>query len=160
MAPGVELELQGRGGGVVDDDPHQRVALDHRLDEGGHEPPGRRADQTDPAGAGDLVAHGGHVGGEGVELGLDAAGPLDDHRPLLGDLPGGPVDEGHAELLLQPGDVGGDVGLHGVQGAGGGGEATVVDHGEHGVELTQVHRFPGWHVSETTVGPMAAEGAH
>ena len=90
--------------------------------------------------AGDLVAHRGHVGGEGVELGLDAAGPLDHDRTLLGDLAGGPVDERDAELLLQAGDVGRHVRLHGVQGPGGGREAAVVDHGEHGVELAQVHR--------------------
>ena len=137
----VELELQGRGGGVVHDDPHPRVALGHGLDQRRHQPAGGRADQPDAAHAGDLVAHRGHVGGEGVELGLDATGPLDHDRPLLGDLAGGPVDEGHAELLLQAGDVGRHVGLHGVQGAGGGGEAAVVDHGEHGVELAQVHRW-------------------
>ena len=36
-------------------------------------------------GAGDLVAHRGDVGGEGVELGLDAAGPVDDDLALLGE---------------------------------------------------------------------------
>ena len=116
------------------------MAAGHRLDERGHQPAGGGADDADAAHAGDLVAHRGDVGGEGVELGLDAAGPLDHDRALLGHLARGPVDEGDPELLLQPGDVGRDVGLHGVQGSGCRGEAPVVDHGEHGVELAQVHR--------------------
>ena len=52
----------------------------------------------------------------------------------------GAVDEGHAELALEPGDVGRHVGLHGVQGAGGGREGAVVGDGHEGAQLAEVHR--------------------
>ena len=123
------------------DDPHVGVALRHGLHEGRDEPAGGGADEPDAAGAGDVVANRRHVGHEGVQLALDAAGPFDHDGALLGDVARGPVDEGRPELPLEAGDVGRDVGLDRVQGPGSGGEAAVVDHGEHGVELAQVHHF-------------------
>ena len=142
MVAGVELQLERRGGGVVDDHADPGMALGHGLDERGDQPPGGRADEADAARAVDLVAHGGHVDGEGVELALHPTGPFHHHGALLGDLAGGAIDEHHAQFLLEAGHVGGHVGLHRVQGAGGGGEAAVVDHGEDGGELAEVHRYP------------------
>jgi hypothetical protein len=87
------------------------------------------------------VVERGHVGLEGVELALDAAGPGHDRLALLGERPAGAVDEGGAQLALEPGDVGRHVGLHGVERTGGGGEAAVLGDGEQGVELAEVHRW-------------------
>ena len=95
---------------------------------------------ADPGRAVHLVPQGGHVGAERVELGPDAARPVDHDLAFLGDRAGGPVDEGHAELPLEPRDVGGDVRLHRVERAGPGGEAAVVGHGQQRSELSEVHR--------------------
>ena len=84
--------------------------------------------------------HGRHVGDQGVELGLDAPGPRDDRLALGGEVAGGPVDEGDAQLALEAGDVGRDVRLHGVQRPGRGREAAVVGDGDEGGELAEVHR--------------------
>ena len=88
----------------------------------------------------DLAVHRGDVGDEGVELGLHPAGPADDGLALVGEPAGGAVDQGDAELPLEPGDVGGDVRLHGVQGPGRGREAAVLGDGDEGGELAEVHR--------------------
>ena len=61
------------------------------------------------------VAQRGHVGVECFELGLDASCPFEHGPALVGRLGRGPVDEGQAELAFEPGDVGGDVGLHSVR---------------------------------------------
>ena len=65
----------------------------------------------------------------------------DHHLALLGEGARGAVDEGGAELPLEPGDVGRHVGLHRVQGAGGGGEAAVSATASEGVELAEIHRW-------------------
>ena len=75
-----------------------------------------------------------------VELDLDVAGPPDDDLALGGEGAGGAVDERHAQLALEAGDVGRDVGLHGVHGAGGGGEAAGLGHAHEGGELSKIHR--------------------
>ena len=49
-------------------------------------------------------------------------------------------DEDRSELPLEPGHVGRDVRLHGVQGPGGGREAAPLGHGDEGGELAEVHR--------------------
>ena len=50
-----------------------------------------------------------------------------------------PVDQGDAELALEPGDVAADVGLHGVQGTSGCGERAMIgDRHERG-ELAEIH---------------------
>ena len=43
--------------------------------------------------AGDLLVERPHVAGDGVELALDAPGPLDDHHAVVGEPAPGPVDE-------------------------------------------------------------------
>ena len=49
------------------------------------------------------------------------------------------IDQDHAQLLLESGDVAADVGLHGVQRSGGRGERAVVgDRHERG-ELAEIH---------------------
>ena len=89
--------------------------------------------------AGDLVAARRHVGGDVVELVQDPPGPLDDERALVGEPAALAVDERDAELALEAGDVAGDVRLHGVQGAGGGGERAVVGDRDEGGELAEIH---------------------
>ena len=59
---------------------------------------------------------------------------------LLGEAAALAVDEGDAELALEPGDVAGDVGLHRVQGPGGGRERAVVGDRHEGGELAEIHR--------------------
>ena len=61
----------------------------------------------------DLAAFDVEVGVDGLELVLDASGPVDDGLALDGERAGGAFDEGDPELALEPGDVGRDVGLHG-----------------------------------------------
>ena len=93
-------------------------------------------------GAGDVVGGRRDVGDQRVELELDAAGPRDHQLARLGEVAVAAVDEGDLQLLLQAGDVGGDVRLHRVEGPGGGREAAVIGHGGEGGELAEVHRSP------------------
>ena len=82
----------------------------------------------------DLAVDRGDVGDQRVELGLRPAGPgPTTASPSSVSGAGGAVDEDDAQLPLEPGDVGRDVGLHGVQGAGGGGEPAVLGDGDEGV---------------------------
>ena len=75
--------------------------------------------------------------------------PADHGLALLGELAGAAVDQDHAELLLEPGHVGGHVRLDGVELAGRGREAAGVGHGQQGVELSEVHRSEMMtHISE------------
>ena len=130
-----------RGGGGVD---HHQVHLGVRLRDGGqeerHHPPSRGADDPEADAAGDLVGGRGHVGGEGLELGVHAPGA--GHHELAGggEPARGTVDEAHPELGLEAGDVRRHVGLDGVQRPGGGREAPVVGDGGEGGELAEVHR--------------------
>jgi hypothetical protein len=130
---------RGRGGVDQHDADVGQVGLD-RLEQQRAQPAGGRPDHPHPHGAGDLGAQRGDVGRQRLQLGPDAGGPGEDGLALLGRLAGGPVDQRGAQLLLQPGDVGGDVRLHRVEGAGGGREAAVLGDGEEGVELAEVHR--------------------
>ena len=76
-----------------------------------------------------------------MELGLDAAGSFDDGLALDGELAGAALDEDDPELALEPGNVGRDVGLDGVQRAGGGRKAGVIGHCDQGSELSKIHRL-------------------
>ena len=103
------------------------------------QPAGGGADDPEPRVAGDLVAARRHLGGEILELVQDPAGPIDDDDALVGEAAPLPVDQGDAELALEAGDVAADVGLHGVQGAGGRRERAVIgDRHERG-ELAEIH---------------------
>ena len=84
--------------------------------------------------------NGGHVGDERFELALDAGGAPDDDFPFLGEHGRRTVDQGDAELPFEPGDVGRDVGLDGVQRPCGTREGSVFGDGDEGVQLSQVHR--------------------
>ena len=110
------------------------------VHQAGDQPPGGGADHAHPDGAGHLVLAGGHVGQQGVELGQDAPGPGHDHRTLLGQPAVGPVDQRRAQLLLEPGHVGRDVGLDGAEVLGGGRERTVVADGGERLEVSEFHR--------------------
>ena len=136
-----QLRLEARGVSLHDDQAELRMTLGHRVHQPGHQPPGRGADHADPDRPGHLVLAGGHIGQQGVELGQDPAGPGHDDGALLGEPAVGPVDEGGAQLLLQPGHVGRDVGLHGPEVLGSGREGPVVaDRGQR-LEVPEFHRF-------------------
>ena len=75
------------------------------------------------------------VGGDGFHLGLHGPGPALDGPALFGELAGLAVDELDAQLPFQAGDVAGDVGLDGVQGARCPREAPVVGDSHQSVEL-------------------------
>jgi hypothetical protein len=153
---GLELGEQRGGGGIDDDDPELRVGFLRGLQQLGGEPSGGGADDADAGRAGDDVAHRGDVGDHGVELGVDPPHPLDHGQALLGEGAGGAVDQQDAQLLLEAGDVGRDVGLHRVQGARRGGEPAVVGDGDEGVELSEVHLGWRWYPSGETVGQICA----
>ena len=69
-----------------DDDPHLRVARPQaRSSSCGTSQRAVVPMHAEADVAGDLVAARGHVGGDGVELALDAPGPVDDHLALLGE---------------------------------------------------------------------------
>ena len=153
-----QVELVGeeagdeRGGGGVDDDHvHLRVRGGDGLEHERHQPARGGADAAEPHRAGDLVAQRRHVGVERVELRLHPPGPAHDGLALLGEEPAGAVEEGHAELPLEPRQVRRDVRLHRVQGPGGGGDAAAFGDGDQGGELAEIHRWSRCYPSETTV---------
>ena len=146
-----ELRLQ-RGRGGLD---HGQVDLGmgdgHPFEQPGDQPPGRRTDHAEPDAPFNLVAEGGHVGHHGLDLAGDASGPLDDSLALLGQLTPMAVDQLDAELLLQPGDVVGHIGLDRVQGVGGQREASTIGDGDDGGELAKIHGY----LTIPTVGDLS-----
>ena len=104
-----------------------------------HQPTPDRVDDADTNGAGDLVAHGREVGSDRVELALDPAGSGGDRLPLAGEMAIRPIDERTTQLALEPRDVGGDVGLHGVEPPGGTRERAVLGDGQQNLQLSHVH---------------------
>ena len=135
-----QLGLEAGGGPLHDDQAELRMALAGHVHQPGDQPAGGGPDHPHPDGAGDLVLAGGHVGDQGVELGEDAPGPGHHHRALLGEAAVGPVDQRAAELPLEPGHMGRDVGLHRVQVLGGGREGAVVADGGQRLQVPQFHR--------------------
>jgi hypothetical protein len=135
-----QLRLESCRVALDDDEAELGMALGHGVHEAGDQPPGGGADHPHPDGAGDLVLAGGHVGHERVELRQDAPGPRHDDRALGGQAPVGPVDERGAELLLEAGHVGRDVGLDRAEVLGGGRERAVVTDGREGLEVPEFHR--------------------
>ena len=148
---GEEARDERGGRGVDHDHVHLRVLRRDRLEHEGHQPPRRGADAPEPHRAGDLVAEGGHVGVERIELRLDPPGAAHHRLPLLGEEPAGAVEERHAELPLEPRQVRRDVRLHGVERPGGSRDAAAFGHGGQGGELAEIHRWRRCYPSETTV---------
>ena len=109
----------------------------------GDQPSGGGVDDAQSSDAGDVVAHGGHVIGDGVGLGPDAPGPGHHRLALLGEGAGVAVHQPGTQFLLQPGDVLGHVGLDGVQRPGRAGECPVLGYRQQGVELADVHGSSG-----------------
>jgi hypothetical protein len=127
------------------------MALTHQPEQAGDQP---AADGSDAAQAhlpGDLVEHRGHVGPERVELAAHPAGPLDHHLTLLGEGAAVAVDQYRPQFTLEPGDVGGDVGLDGVERARRGRERSFVGDGHEGGELAEVHRFGRYYLLVMTI---------
>ena len=127
------------GAALADDRVHPRVAGGDGAEQLRHQPAGGGADHADAGVARHVVVERGDVGGDVVDLVQDPPGPLDDPLALVGEAAVGAVDQGDAELAFELGDVPGDVGLHGVQRPGGGGERAVIGDGDDGGELTDVH---------------------
>jgi hypothetical protein len=72
---------------------------------------------------------------------MDASRPVDHHLALLGEGPGGPVDQRRSQLAFEPGDMGRHVGLDGVQAPGRSRERAGIGHRGEGGELTEVHHW-------------------
>ena len=121
-AVGEQLGHERGRGGVDHYDAHLGVALSQLFEHQRHEPAAGRADAAEPDVAGHLVAQGGHVGLDRFDLVGDVPHPAQHRLALLGERPAASIDEGHPQLSLEPGDVGGDVRLDRVQLAGGGRE--------------------------------------
>ena len=131
---------QRRRAALGDDDAHLGMAGRHLGEQAGEEPARRRPEHAEADVADDVAVTLGHLGGDVVELAQDPPRPLDDPGAVVGEPAVGAVDELGAELLLQAGDVAGDVRLHREQGAGGGRERAVVGDRDQGGELANVHR--------------------
>ena len=69
-----------------------RMAFGQAAEQRTGHPPAGGADATDADFAGHLVAHGHNVVVDGLELGSDSSGPLEDGPPFGGGLHGVPVD--------------------------------------------------------------------
>ncbi len=137
---GQQLGEQRGGVALQDADAHLGVAPGHGGQEGGEQPASGGAEDSQADVAGDLVAHRGDVGHEGVELALDPAGPGDHGQAFLGEPARRAIHQDGAQLPLQAGDVGGHVRLHGVEPGGRGREGAHLVDGDEGGELAQIHR--------------------
>ena len=105
-------------------------------------PAAGRADHAEAHRARDFVERRGHVGLQRVEFGLDTIRARVDHQLAeRRKTARGPIDQRDRQFPFQAGDVGRDVRLDGVEGAGGRRERSVVGHGSEGGELTKIHRF-------------------
>ena len=79
--------------------------------------------------------------GTGALFSINLSGQsLGDDLTLDRELALGAIDQRGSDLLLEAGDVGREVALHGVQGSRGGGEGLMFGHGEKRVELAEIHR--------------------
>jgi hypothetical protein len=145
-----QLGLEARGGALDDDEAELRVPLGHRVHQPGDQPPCGGADHAHADGAGDLVLARGDIGQQGVELGQDPPGPRHHDGALLGEPAVGPVDERGPQLLLEPGHVGRDVGLHGAQVIGRRREGSVVADGGQCLQVSEFHRRRRYQVSRQT----------
>ena len=134
-----ELEGQRARGRIEEYDVHLGILRLEGVEEGRDEPARRRTDDAGADGAGHDVAHRRNVRRQRRELVVDPAGALDDDSTLLGELGGRSVHEDHPELVLETGDVGADVRLHGVQRLRRCREAAVLADGDECSELSLVH---------------------
>ena len=140
----LELELGAPALGHVEVD--VGVALAQDVEELGDQPAAGGADHAQADRAHDLLAQRGDVGHHVGELVHDPAGPADDDLTLFGEAAGGPVDQLHIELALEPGDMGRYVGLHRADGGGGGRETAGVGDAQECLQVFQFHDnppFPG-----------------
>jgi hypothetical protein len=79
------------------------------------------------------------IGAQSIEFCVDPPGSFHHDGSLGGGEPGGAIDQGRAEFLLKPGNMGRNVGLHGVKRSSGSGEAAMIDNGKERRELAEVH---------------------
>ena len=72
----------------------------------------------------------------------DPAGPGHQRAPGLGDrhAPGGPLDQGQPDLLLEPADLLGQRGLRDVLARGGAGEVLLVGQRDQVAQLAKFHK--------------------
>ena len=79
------------------------------------------------------------VGAERGEFCVNSPGSFHHDSSLGRGEAGGALDESRSEVLLKPRDMGRNVGLHGMERSSGGSESPVINHGEQGRELAEVH---------------------
>ena len=137
---GVELladQPRDEVGGValVHGDVHARVLPAEVPEELGEQPPGGGAEHAQARVAAHFVAPGGHLGGDVVEFVQHPAGLLDHDDTVVGEAAALTIDEYHAQLLLETGDVAADVALYRVERSGGCGERTVIRDRDQSGEL-------------------------
>jgi hypothetical protein len=107
-----------------------------------HHPVGGRAGEADPQHARGPLPHLVDVGLEGLDLVDDPPPAVQEHLAGGGEVhpPGGPVQQPHAELLLELADLLGQRRLGHVQALGGAAEVALLGHGDEVVELPDLHR--------------------
>ena len=149
-----------RRGAFLDDHPDVRVLFAQLSEEPRDQPACRRSDHADPRLAGHLGVPARHVCGDVVELVEDASGSFDHPRALLGQAAHRPVDERHAEFLLQAGDVARHVRLHRVERPRRCGERAVVGDRHQGGELPDVHLCGRYQVSLCSTCTIACSRAY
>ena len=137
--PGLQLERERRRARLDHDGAHAGVLDPQPVEQARHEPAGGGADDAEAHVAAQLGAEARDVGPDRVELGLDAPRPGHHRGAFLGEPAGAAVDQRGAELVLEAGDVGRDVRLHGVERLRGAGERAVLRDGDQGLELAHVH---------------------
>ena len=115
----------------------------HRFEQRGHEPAGGRADDADARDAArSRRARRPRRRREPRARRWTRRGPAHDRLrlPSVSASVARSIER-DAELAFEPGDVGRDVGLHGVQRPRRGRERAVLGHRDEGVQLAQVHRW-------------------
>ena len=137
---GQQRRNQHRRAALGDDHADLGMARRHLGEQAGEQPPSGRAEHPEAHVADDVTVALGHLGGDLVELAQHPPGALDHPSAVVGEPAVGPVDELRAELLLQAGDVAGDVRLHGEERSSGRRERPVVGDRHEGGELADVHR--------------------
>ena len=136
-----QLGLEAQGGAVGHHQVEPGMALGQLGQEHGNEPAGGGAEDAHPHVAGHGLTQGPDVGHQGVELAHDPVGPGHHDLAVGGEPAGGAVDEGGPQLALEPGHVGGDVGLDRAQMVGGRRERPVLGHRHQRLEVSQFHLF-------------------
>ncbi len=140
-APRRQLGLEAQGGAVGHHQVEAGVALGELGQQHGHQPAGGGADHADAGVARHRLAQGPDVGDQGVELAHDPVGPGHHDLAVGGQPARRAVDQRGAQLALEPGHVGRDVGLDRAQMVGGRRERPVLGHRHQRLQMPEFHLF-------------------